>query len=344
MDIIKKILIALFIVTLLAIGIIWGYSHDKTYDNDENEIGNSSGNIYNGGLFCQQDDYIYFSNDNDEGSLYVMNSFCNQFKKVSNDKAVYINADDNYIYYIRANNTKETAKNNFLHFNNTGIYRINQNGSHLKCVSRMPGAYLTLAGNFLYYQGYDVNTGLLLYYNHIDCANEKILIKDTVIPAAVIDNNLYYNYNDVDHNINVLSLSSFTSKTQLNGSFAYPVFLGNFIYYINMKDHYKIYRINLDGSNPSKLVDKCCCTFNITNNGKFLYYQVDNGKNNCICRLNLETMEEETLSLGNYKQIHVTEDYVFFKDFDNTKTYIVSADGESKVSIFDPPNLNSSKQ
>ena len=41
-------------------------------------------------------------------------------------------------------------------------------------------------------------------------------------------------------------------------------------------------------------------------------------------------METKVLLDGHYKQIHVTDNYVFFKDFDNKNTYMVSADGSSK--------------
>jgi hypothetical protein len=98
--------------------------------------------------------------------------------------------------------------------------------------------------------------------------------------------------------------------------------------------------MNQDGSNPTLLVEERCATYNITNTGKYLYYQVDDGKKNRISRMNLETMESETLLDGNYKQIHVTDNYVFFKDYENTNTYIMSADGSSDINTFNPPNLD----
>jgi hypothetical protein len=101
-------------------------------------------------------------------------------------------------------------------------------------------------------------------------------------------------------------------------------------------DDYKIYRMNLDGSDPTLLADKRCSTYNITNSGKYLYYQVDNSHNNGIYRINLETMEEELVLKGNFKQINVTDYYVFFRDFDNTNTYVVVADGTTDINIFDP--------
>ena len=335
----KKTLIFLAVLTTVAILGVWMYSLNRTFFNEDSEIGNTTGNIYNGGLFCEQDGKIYFSNDYDDGSLYVMNSDCTNIKKIESDKAVYINVDENYVYYVRANNTRENMTGSLLMFNNTGIYRVNHNGSNMKLISDAPGSYLTLSGNFLYFQHYDVSKGLFLYRNKIDATMERLLLEEAVYPIAVFNNSLYYNGFTKDHNINALDLSSFTTSTVNEGGFAYPIFFGNYIYYLNYEDNYKLYRMNSDGSDPTLLVDDRCSTYNITNSGKYLFYQVDAGDDSRICRLDLETMESKDLMKGNFKQIHVTTNYVFFKDYENTNTFILPADGSPDVSTFNPPQL-----
>ena len=340
LSIVKRILIFLIVATLAILMGVYFYTQGRTYFNDEDEIGNTAGNIYNGGLFCEQDGRIYFSNDNADGSLYVMRSDCTGFKKVHNDKTVYINADENYVYYVRANSTRENVKNAFMHFNNSGVYRIRQNGTDLKAFTGNPGAYLILKGNNIYFQRYDVEIGLYLHRYQIDGKKERLLVKDSVVPAAVIDNTIYYTGFSEDRDIKAMDLSSFTEHTTFSGLYAYPIFMGEYIYYIDIADGYKIYRMKQNGSYPTLLVDEQCSTYNITNSGKYLYYQVDNTKNNRICRINLETMKSETILEGNYKQINVTENYVFFKDFDDTKTFIVTADGSLDVNTFNPPNLD----
>lgn len=337
---IKKVILFLCILSIGTIVVLFLYTNNRTYFNKEEEVGNTTGNIYNGGLFSEHGGKIYFSNDNDDGSLYVMNSNITDIRKVHHDKAAYINADDNYIYYLRANNTRDNSSGSILMFNNSGIYRINQNGKNLKSISNKPGSYLTLKGNFLYYQNYDVREGLYLYRKQIDGKLERLLLEEAVIPAAIIDNKLYYSGFTKDHNINALDLSSFTTNTMIEGNYAYPIFSGNYIYYIDLSENYTIKRMNLDGSDPVILVKERCSTYNITNSGKYLYYQVDDQENSKICRLNLDTMEVETLLDGYYKQIHVTDNHVFFKDFDNKNTYLISADGNTKLSTFDPPNLD----
>ncbi len=337
---IKKVLIILVIITIVAFAWVFVYSQGRTYFNEEEEVGNTAGNIFNGGLFCEQDGKIYFSNDNDDGALYVMNSNCTNIKKVHYDKAVYINADENYLYYLRANDTRENNSGSILMFNNSGMYRLDHNGNNLKIISYNPGSYLTLKGNFVYYQNYDVNSGLFLYRKKIDTTMEKLILEEAVIPSYISDNKLYYTGIKADHNINALDLSSFVSSTYIEGNFAYPIFRDDYIYYLDLDNNYSVNRMKPDGSERTVLVDQLCSTYNITNSGKYLYYQVDEEGDSGISRLNLETMEHETLLEGYYKQIHVTDNYVFFKDFDNTHTYVLSADGSSKLGTFDPPDLD----
>lgn len=341
MSTVKKVLIILFFITGIAFGVIFVYSSGRTYLNDEGLVGNTSGNIYNGGLFSERDRKIYFSNDNDDGSLYVMNSNsdADSIKKLHNDKAAYINVDENYIYYLRANNTRENSSGSILMFNNTGIYRIKQNGKGLKLISSNPGSHVTVIGNHVYYQNYDVEAGLFLYRNQTDGTLERLLLREAVIPTGIINNKLYYVGVNEDHNINALDLSSFTNRPCIEGNFAYPIFMGDYIYYMDQSNNYSINRMNMDGSDRTVLVNNRTSTYNITNSGKYLYYQIDELDKSKICRMDLTTFENEVLLDGYYKQIHVTENYVFFKDFNNENTYIVSADGSSKLGTFNPPKL-----
>ena len=340
MSTIKKILLFLCIITLVTFAGIYIYSSGRTYLNDEELTGNTTGNIYNGGLFCEKDGRIYFSNDNDGGSLYVMNSDTTNIKKLHSDKAAYINADENYVYYLRANNTRENNSGSVFTFNNTGIYRINQNGKGIKLISSNPGAYVTVKGNYVYYQNYNVKEGLFLYRNKTDASLERLLLKEAVIPSVINNNKLYFVGVNENHNINTLDLLSFTTRTNIEGNFGFPIFFGEYIYYMDQSNNYSINRMRLDGSERTVIVDERCSAYNITNSGKYLYYQIDDLDNSRICRIDLTTMDTEILLDGYYKQIHVTDNYVFFKDFDNTNVYVVSSDGSSKLSTFNPPNLN----
>jgi len=330
-----RLFITLTTVTALLVVILYAYNRGRTYYNDENISGNTAGNIYNGGLFCERNGKIYFSYDKAGGALYVMDSDLGNPKKLRNDKAVFINVDDNYIYYVRANDTNN-SDTEYMMFYNSGVYRIKLNGSGLKAYTSDPSSYLTLKGNNIYFQKYDVATGFSLYKYRIDGEFHRLLVKDAAAPAYVTDSGLYYTPYAHNQGIKLIDLKSYITYQAYEGSYSHPIFRDGYIYYMDAARDNKIYRMNLDGSGKELLVDNRCSTYNITNSGIYLYFQLDDQANNGIYRLKLDTMETSRLLEGDYKHINVTEKYVFFRDADNSNTYVISADGYPEVKLFDP--------
>ena len=107
----KKIITAVIII-LAATGIGFGgfmyYRHHQTTMNNESAVGNTSGNLINGGLFCEYDGKIYFANPNDNNKLYVMNSDCTSITKLSEDSVASLNVCGRYIYYVKNNFNSST--------------------------------------------------------------------------------------------------------------------------------------------------------------------------------------------------------------------------------------------
>ena len=221
-------------------------------------------------------------------------------------------------------------------FYNTFVFRININSSDLFSYTGKPSAYLFLNDNDLFFQKYDIGSGLSLYKNKIDGKHERLLIKDAVIPALVMDDKLYYAGNSATPGISTINLKSFTKYPLYEDSYYLPIFKDEYIYYIDTAKDNKIYRMLTDGSSSELIAAFHCSTYNITDNGKYLFYQVDDGINNGIYRIKTDTFETEQILPGDYKQIHITEKYVFFKDYDNTNTYMMFADGINNAIIFDP--------
>ena len=67
----------------------------------EDTIGNTAGNLNNGGLFCEYDGKVYFSNAYDSGTLYVMNPDETGVKKMNESGVSYINASESYLVYYQ---------------------------------------------------------------------------------------------------------------------------------------------------------------------------------------------------------------------------------------------------
>ena len=229
-------------------------------------------------------------------------------------------------------------------FYNTGIFRIKRNGSELMTYTVKPSAYLILNGNDLFFQKYDTGSGLSLYRNQIDGKQERLLINDAVVPVMASADKLYYAGTAKHFGISSFNLKSYTKKLVYDGSYLFPIFKNDYIYYLDSSDDNKLYRMLSDGSEPELLAAYHCSTYNITNSGKYLYFQIDDGINNGIYRIKTDTLATELLLPGDYKQIHVTSSYVFFKDYDNSNTYVIAADGINDVNLFDPEAAVSKKK
>ena len=332
---IAKILLALTLITIIAVTSLYFINRDRTYYNKDNEIGNTTANIYNGGLFCEKDGQIYFSNPYDNGKLYVMSDNLTNIRKLYDKKTVYINADSNYIYYVLANNIKENNKKGTLPFSNSGVYRIKQNGTDLKAFTGNPSAYLLLQGNYIYSQQYRIDQGLGLYRYKIDGTKEMKLQNKVAFASSVSDNTLFFTGTTNDRKLYSQDLEEYKTAVISEGSYLYPIFIEDKLYYIDTTKNNNIYMSNREDFKPSLLVKHNCTAYNISNSGKYLYYLVSDKKGKGIYRMNLDTGKEKLLKKGSFKQINITKNYVFFNEHDNTNTYFLVADGGTVINTFD---------
>ena len=69
---ISIIIAVIVIIALIAAAAIFHYLSNRTHFNEGYGNGNTAGNLYNGGLFCEYDGTVYFSNPSDGGKLYSM--------------------------------------------------------------------------------------------------------------------------------------------------------------------------------------------------------------------------------------------------------------------------------
>lgn len=334
----KKKLIPVLILLIAAAAIVVFVIINRPKALSDDAVGNTGGNLLNGGLFREDGDRIFFSNLNDEGNLYVMKNDCTDFKKLSDDKASYINTSGDYVVYARKNYEKKDNKGGFSVFMNSGIFRTGKSSNAVKMLYGEDVLMMVLAGNYVYYTGTaeGVN-GNCLKRIKINKSDETSLSDENIMPMSVQDKTLYYTGVAKDHNIYAMNLDTKSVKTIYKGNCAFPVVQDSYIYFLDLNNNYALTRINLDGSAPVTLVKKRLSTYNISPSAKYLYYQVDDTKNNRICRYNTETKKEETILKGNYNSIHVTSNYVFFREFGTNTIYVMPGGESGELGIFNPP-------
>ena len=331
------LLSAVFLCLIIGLIVLSAF-HQSTRQNDGTVLGNTAGNLYNGGLFCEYDGVIYFANHNDDNSLYRMNaSDCSNIEKLHHDRICYLNADENYLYYSRMNHQKEDGSASIFTLFNTGLYRVNRkNAKNLHSILTKPCGLTLLYGNELFYQHYEEGEGLSLHRVGTDGENNSELSSDALLPACVSDGIFYYSGVNKDHNLHTLNPATGETATIMERYTYFPMVKDGFIYFMTLGD-YALHRYNPFDGTSEKLVEEPCATYNISNDGRYLYYQVDRTDNNRICVLDLDTMTSTTILEGDYSQIHVTSNYVFFTDFMETTVYAYATDNSGMLSMFNPP-------
>jgi len=335
---IPYIILSVFFICLIAFLFVLSVFDSITKQNDGTVLGNTAGNLYNGGLFCEYNGKIYFANHNDDNSLYRMNaSDCSGIEKLHSDRVCYINADENYLYYSRMNHMREEGSASICTLVNTGLYRINRNNArNLHSIISRPCGLALLYGNELFYQHYEEGEGLSLHRVGTDGKNNTEFSSEALLPACVSKGLFYYSGVNKDHDLHTLNPVTGETSTVLERSTYFPIVKEEGIYFMTLGD-YAIHRYNPADGTSLKLISEPCATYNISNDGRYLYYQVDRTDDNRICVLDLDTMTSTTILAGDFSQIHVTSNYVFFTDFKETTVYAYATDNSGVLSMFNPP-------
>ncbi|WP_180272679.1 DUF5050 domain-containing protein [Konateibacter massiliensis] len=334
----KKLIIAFLFVVFIAIFMLSAFTvssrlGDKTVFNKGNVSGNTAGNLYNKGIFCEYDGKIYFSNSYDNGTLYVMNTDGTHIRKLSADTVSYINVAGKYIYYTRNETntflTKDSLRKSFL-----GIYRRNTNGEDLLTLDEESSGAVSLGNNTLFYQTYDYYDDISLKRVSIDGTEKEYLFHDPVNPSCIIDGIMYYVDLYQNNSLMSLDIESSTSSLLYEGRLKNPIYHDNYIYFMDLTDGSSLFRINLPTLKKEKLSSEAVDSYNLY--GDYIYYQSAGTSNPRFYRMKKDGTERETILEGNFCNINVTSNFVYFNQFGyDTPIYKIGASGDINVTRFD---------
>lgn len=293
----------------------------KFYD-DAGTTGNTSGNLLNGGLFCENEGKIYFANPYDENKLYCMDSDLSNAEKLIDDRASYINSAGSYIFYTRRNDQIKNDVDALLSISTTGLFRASTSGHNVKRLYDDPAQVICLYGNDIFYQHYDQKKGLELYSVKIDGNDNKKLLNEPAAPYALHNDKIYYTGWNKDHYIHSLGTSGSGSQVIYAGNCTNLARQGSYLYFMDMEQDYSLCRVTLDGSSVETLINKRLATYNISEDGTTVFYQVDNGTENGLYKLELPTMETNLIAEGDYNYLNLTSEYLFYETFDQDRLFI----------------------
>lgn len=331
----KKIIV---IVTLLCVAILCVGSlvvsliNKRASKNASDAVGNTAGNLYNKGYFCESDNgYVYFANAYDGFALYRMLPDESEMKKLITTETKSINAAGKYFYYYQSGSGAGTGLG-YL-FRTTGIYRADaKNGNNAICLNMLLSDEMILTGNTIYYYATS-DEGDTISKMDIDGKNKQVVLPYKISLGSVQNGNLYYTDGVEDFHLKALNLSSNSISEILAEDVYQPIVDGNEVYCIDIHNNYALVRYDLTTKEKTVLDESRTDLFNLSD--RYVYYQTS-GDNPQLKRVSRDGATIEVIADGAYSDINLTSRYVYFHKFDSdVPVYKIPLDGSLTISTFD---------
>lgn len=304
--------------------------NSRVPENPAGTVGNTSGNLYNGGLFCENDGYVYFANPYDGNALYCMRPDETEMKKLVSTQVASINADGKFLYYYQGG-SGGNAGLGFL-ISTTGVYRVQKDKpKNIACLDRVLGKYVILADNTVYYTSADDEVSLKSV--NTDGTNKETLLQLDILPVSVQNSTFYYINNEDNLHLMSYDLKNGSSRQVLTDDIYMPIIEGNTVYGIDIHNNYALVSLDITTGAKTLLDSDRTDLLNVTDS--YIYYQTS-GQTPQLKRIRRDGSDMAVVMDGAYSNINATSGYVYFTRFDSsTPVYKTSAAGAINVSTFD---------
>ena len=326
----KKALLILipFILFIVVIG-TFAVIGDRIPDNPPETVGNTAGNLNNSGYFCEYNGTVYFANIYDSNTLYSMDPYEQDLKKLGNASVKNILAGGNYLYYYQTGASGDAgigALRTVRSFN-----RCKLNGSDVTGLTRDPVSTAQLVGSNLYLMSADDN-GPLFYRMKIDKSGRTDLADYEINPACAVNGTIYYNGTQENHALYALDTTSDSISTVWNANLWFPDVQGDYVYYLDVEENYRLCRYSFSRNEIEVLTNERVDCFNVGYG--YVYYQV-NGEDACLKCMRDDGSDAWTIAEGNYTAINMTSQYVYFQMFGDASSWYHSPIGSQSYSSFE---------
>ena len=333
-----KPILLLGILLIVAI-VVHFLTAEEVIFNEGYVDGNTAGNLYNGGMICEHNGSIFFANPNDGYKLYSMDTDGQNLKKLSNDVANYINADDNYVYYVR-NNVGNDLSYDFFSFYRNALCRIPREGGNATLLDTDPCNYATLIGNYIYYLHYDTEDASTLYKVKIDGTDKQQIRKEGIFTCSTEGQYFYYNGLNTSGAVYQFDSTNDSTRVIYDGNCYKPTVSenGTSIYYIDGDRNNSLVHINTATDTLTVITTDSIDSYNVSSD--YIYYQKYSSKGSALCAIKTDGTGYQMIKEGDFKNIYVTDSYVFFTDYHTGDAYYFLRNNPSDVLKFNPDVIN----
>lgn len=327
----KPIIIVIVILIIAGSLSLLSYYGDRIPSNPEGTIGNTAGNLNNGGLFCEHEGRVYFANSNDKNCLYSMNVDETDVKKIFDGNICNILAGGDYLYYFMLEPVGTSLdKLRVSH----AFYRSDLHGEKVKNITNDVVIHAQLVNDSLYLMTTADNSPCF-YRINTDRSDKTILADYVVNPACTKDNKIYYNGTGTNHYLHSLNTENDVSEIFWKGNIWYPVSDGNYFYYLDVENEYRLCRYDYTQEVIEVLTHDRVECFNIGSG--YLYYQSNSPSEPALKRMNPDGSGLTVIAEGNYTAIHMTSEYVYFKEFGEDNWYHSPIGSDTYSSMWSKP-------
>lgn len=326
----KYTLITIGCISLFILLILTSILANRVAKNPPGTIGNTAGNLYNEGLFCEYNGVVYFSNAADGGSLYSMNPDETNAKLLQPQKARNILAGGDYLYFFHSGSAEKSGFGQVQGMKS--FARCKLNGKNFKSLSSEVVVSAQLVNDYLYLL-IAANSGPNFIKMNTDKSGQILLGNDSINPSCARDGKIYYNGTKNDHYLYCLDSSTDTVSNVWNHDIWYPVLEGDYLYYMDVTNHYRLCRYSLLTHENDVLTEERIDCFNVGNG--YIYYQT-NSKTPALKCMYTDGSGVFTVAEGVFTNINLTSRYVYFQPFQGEYIAYHSPLGSTTVSTFVP--------
>lgn len=266
------------------------------------QIDSSLGNITNGSLFVENQNFLFLSSIYDNFKLYIEDKKTKETSILVNDYCYHLTLWENSLFFTSGKNddhiycldlktnilekfVENTSTNLFIHEN--FLYFINKNNTH---------------------KVFKINIKTLDMFKVLDQSIKEFLIADKHL--FFIDNN---------ENIYSKELEKNTTKLLTNDKAKHLNYSNSHIYYINKSSNNNIIKLE-PKTKQTTVVSKTSCDYLNVHNNKILFSNIKD--NHCLYTLDLANNTEKKLHDKPSEYIHILNEQTLFIQTLEPKTLI----------------------
>lgn len=287
----------------------------------DEKIGSYGGNIVNGGLVAENDDYIFISSTSGKDTgIFRKAKSDGELVKISDDTSGFINLKGSYVYYV---NWSENGK----------IYKMDFDGDDKEKVNDFEQCeYLGFGEEGAFFE-YAEQGNIYSPYRFENNFKDVVKINsDDTEGLVYCDGYLYYsNWSDGGKIYKMKADGS--EKTVLNDCYSnYINVSGEWIYYSNSDDGNKIYKMKTDGAENSVVCEDDCNYLNYFED--YIYYS-NASDDNKVYKIKTDGNDKVKISDDNGVCIFIADRKVFYINSNDLNLYFSEFDGSGKKTVFE---------